>query len=87
VKTPQLDAANAVLELKNPLTGQGVEDAKAQYRKDRDPKELLFARRTLAHFAVDPHLVFVTTRLAGAQTRFLPFNVGVERAGRLWWRR
>lgn len=68
-------------ELKNPLTGQGVEDAKAQYRKDRDPKELLFARRTLAHFAVDPHLVFVTTRLAGAQTRFLPFNVGSNGPG------
>ncbi|GAA5199592.1 DEAD/DEAH box helicase family protein [Rugosimonospora acidiphila] len=71
----------ATAELKNPLTGQDVEDAKAQYRKDRDPKELIFARRTLAHFAVDPHLVFLATRLAGEQTRFLPFNVGSNGPG------
>ena len=77
----------ATAELKNPLTGQSVEDAKAQYRRDRDPRELIFAKRTLAHFAVDPDLVFVTTRLAGAQTRFLPFNMGSRRAGRLRRRR
>lgn len=71
----------ATAELKNPLTGQDVEDAKAQYRTDRDPKELIFAKRTLAHFAVDPHLVFLTTRMAGAQTRFLPFNVGSSGPG------
>jgi type I restriction enzyme R subunit len=71
----------ATAELKNPLTGQDVEDAKAQYRKDRDPKELIFVRRTLVHFAVDPHLVFLTTRLAGAQTRFLPFNMGSNGPG------
>jgi type I restriction enzyme R subunit len=71
----------ATVELKNPLTGQDVEDAKAQYRKDRDPKELIFARRTLVHFAVDPHLVFLTTRLAGEPTRFLPFNVGSHGPG------
>src|SRR5690606_41016021 len=41
----------ATAELKDPLTGQTVEDAKRQYRKDRDPKELIFARRTLVHFA------------------------------------
>ncbi|MDP9792959.1 type I restriction enzyme R subunit [Catenuloplanes nepalensis] len=72
----------ATAELKNPLTGQDVESAKKQYRTDRDPKELIFARRTLVHFAVDPHLVFVTTRLAGAETRFLPFNVGTHGPGR-----
>ncbi len=66
----------ATAELKNPLTGQTVEDAKHQYRHDRDPKELLFAKRALVHFAVDPDLVFLTTRLAGQQTRFLPFNTG-----------
>lgn len=58
-----------------------VEDAKRQYRADRDPKELIFARRTLVHFAVDPHLVFLTTRLAGKRTRFLPFNVGSHGPG------
>ena len=64
-------------ELKNPLTGQTVENAIRQYRTDRDPREPLFAyRRCLAHFAVDPDLVFVTTQLAGPQTYFLPFNQG-----------
>jgi len=72
----------ATAELKNPLTGQNVEHAKAQYRQDRDPKELLFARRALVHFAVDPDLVFITTRLAGAKTRFLPFSTGSEGPGR-----
>ena len=64
-------------ELKNPLTGQTVQDAIRQYRTDRDPRESLFAYgRCLAHFAVDPDLVYVTTQLAGPQTRFLPFNQG-----------
>jgi len=64
-------------ELKNPFTGQNVEEAIRQYRFDRDPKEpLLSFRRCLAHFAVDPDLVFVTTRLEGGKTRFLPFNQG-----------
>lgn len=71
----------ATAELKNPLTGQTVEDAKEQYRKTRDPKELIFARRTLVHFAVDPDLVFVTTKLAGQKTRFLPFNTGSNGPG------
>lgn len=67
-------------ELKNPLTSQTVEDAIAQYRKDRDPKEpLLSFGRCLAHFAVDPNLVYVTTHLEGDRTRFLPFNQGYAR--------
>ena len=62
-------------ELKNPLTGQTVADAIRQYRTTRDPREPLLARgRCLAHFAVDPELVYVTTELAGPATRFLPFN-------------
>ncbi len=64
-------------ELKNPLTGQDVEDAIRQYKTDRDPREPLLAYgRCLAHFAVDSDLVYVTTRLAGPKTRFLPFNQG-----------
>lgn len=64
-------------ELKNPLTGQSVENAIRQYRHDRDPREPLLAfRRCLAHFAVDPDLAYVTTRLEGPRTRFLPFNQG-----------
>ena len=72
----------ATAELKNPLTGSGVEHAKEQYRTDRDPTELIFSRRVVANFAVDPDLVFVTTQLRGAQTRFLPFNTGSEGPGR-----
>ena len=70
----------ATLELKNPLTGQTVEDARAQYRRDRDPREPVFEfkRRTLVHFAVDTESVLMTTRLAGAATRFLPFDRGCD---------
>ncbi|MGB3410543.1 MAG: type I restriction endonuclease [Microthrixaceae bacterium] len=68
--------AVATVELKNPLTGQDVGDAKAQYRRDRDPKDRFLAKRAVVHFAVDPHLAFMTTRLAGEDTRFLPFNQG-----------
>ncbi len=64
-------------ELKNPLNGQSVEDAIRQYKTDRDPREPLLAYgRCLAHFAVDPDIVYVTSRLDGARTRFLPFNQG-----------
>jgi type I restriction enzyme R subunit len=64
-------------ELKNPFKGQTVQDGVKQYRLDRDPKEPLFQfGRCLAHFAVDPSLVYVTTELRGGQTRFLPFNQG-----------
>jgi type I restriction enzyme R subunit len=64
-------------ELKDPFTGQNVQDAIRQYRFDRDPREPLFAfGRCLAHFAVDPDLVYVTTHLEGPLTEFLPFNRG-----------
>lgn len=64
-------------ELKNPLTGQTVQDAIRQYQCDRDPKEPLFAfGRCLAHFAVDPDLVYFSTQLAGIRTIFRPFNQG-----------
>jgi type I restriction enzyme R subunit len=64
-------------ELKNPLNGQDVENAIRQYKTDRDPREPLLAYgRCLAHFAVDPDLIYVTTQLAGLRTRFLPFNQG-----------
>lgn len=68
----------ATVELKNPLSGQTVEDAKRQYKKDRDHRELLFdfTKRTLVHFAVDQDQVLMTTRLSGDKTHFLPFNLG-----------
>lgn len=73
----------ATLELKNPLSGQTVEDAKKQYRKNRDHRELLFEfkKRALVHFAVDQDLVFMTTRLSGDKTFFLPFNLGSNPGG------
>ncbi len=64
-------------ELKNPLSGQTIEDAIRQYQTDRDPREPLLAYgRCLGHFAVDADLVYVTTHLAGQETDFLPFNRG-----------
>ena len=66
----------ATAELKNHLTGQTVEDAVGQYRRDRDPRNVTLGGRALVHFAVDPDSVAMTTRLAGPETRFLPFNLG-----------
>jgi type I restriction enzyme R subunit len=68
----------ATLELKNAMTGQTVENARRQYKQDRDPREPIFEfrKRTLVHFAVDTDAVLMTTRLAGNATHFLPFNKG-----------
>ena len=66
----------ATAELKNPLSGQGIEQAMTQYRADRNPHDLIFRARALVHFAVDPHRVAMTTKLAGQDSRFLPFDQG-----------
>jgi len=68
----------ATAELKNPLTGQRASDAVRQYTENRDDRDLLFAfkKRALVHFAVDPDEVWMTTRLKGKETVFLPFNRG-----------
>jgi type I restriction enzyme R subunit len=68
----------ATLELKNPMTGQTWRNAIHQYMNDRDPKDLIFGfkKRALVHFAVDPDEVYMTTRLSGRSTFFLPFNRG-----------
>jgi type I restriction enzyme R subunit len=71
----------ATAELKNPITGQTVEHALSQYRRDRDPANVTLARRAVVHFAVDPDLVAMTTKLAGGATQFLPFNRGSEDGG------
>ena len=70
----------ATLELKNPLTASAVEDARRQYKEDRDPREPIFAfkRRTLVHFAVDTESVLMTTRLAGAATHFPALQQGLR---------
>ncbi len=67
----------ATFELKNSLTKQTVEDAVQQYKRDRDPRELLFQfGRSLAHFAVDDTEVRFCTHLQGKASWFLPFNKG-----------
>ncbi len=71
----------ATAELKNPLTGQSIANARVQYRQDRDSANVSLARRALVHFAVDPDFVEMTTKLAGDDTRFLPFNQGTGGAG------
>ena len=73
----------ATIELKNPQTGSTTQDAIKQYKQDRDPREPIFEfkRRTLVHFAADTETVWMTTRLAGPATYFLPFNKGQEDGG------
>ena len=69
-------------ELKNPLTGQCAADAKHQYMNERSGNDLLFdfKKRALVHFAVDADEVWMTTRLEGKETSFLPFNRGNNHA-------
>lgn len=74
----------ATAELKTDTT-QNIKDAIAQYKRDRLPKDakskepeplLQFKTRALVHFAVSTDEVFMTTRLDGEKTFFLPFNLG-----------
>jgi type I restriction enzyme R subunit len=76
----------ATIELKTDFT-QAIGDAKAQYKQDRLPKDavtkkeeplLKFKRGALVHFAVSTEEVWMTTKLSGGDTYFLPFNVGNE---------
>ncbi len=74
----------ATIELKTDFT-QSVGDAVDQYRFDRHPRPkgqsaaeplLEFPRGALVHFAVSNSEVRMTTKLQGAATSFLPFNLG-----------
>lgn len=67
----------ATLELKNPWTGQSaaVQGIHQYQRRDIRPALLQFGR-CLVHMAVDTEEVYMTTRLAGKDTFFLPFNQG-----------
>ncbi|GGP26842.1 type I restriction endonuclease subunit R [Silvimonas amylolytica] len=75
--------AVATAELKSDFT-QSVADAVDQYREDRNPLPkggmaeplLSFSGGAMVHFAVSQSEVMMTTRLAGTDTRFLPFNRG-----------
>ncbi len=77
------------MELKSEFK-QAVESAKNQYRKTRLPKDpatnqaeplLTFKRGALVHFAVSQYECYMTTRLEGKETRFLPFNQGTAEGG------
>ncbi|WP_283639254.1 type I restriction endonuclease subunit R [Marinovum algicola] len=80
--------AVATAELKTDFT-QSVGDAIDQYRFDRPPRTpgrgseplLTFETGALVHFAVSTREVFMTTRLEGKDTFFLPFNRGTEEGG------
>lgn len=71
------------MELKNQFTGQDTDNAIRQYKFDRAGKEAIFEfkNRVLVHFAVDLYNIFMTTRLQGSNTYFLPFNQGSNGAG------
>ena len=66
------------MELKNPWTGQNARlHGQEQYKKDRDTKQpLLQFARCIVHFAVDTDEAYMTTKLDGKNTFFLPFNKG-----------
>lgn len=71
----------ATFELKNSLTKQTVADAVQQYKRDREPRELLFQfGRCMVHFAVDDQEVRMCTHLKGKDSWFLPFNKGYNAA-------
>jgi len=71
------------MELKDQFSGQDAADAIEQYKYDRSPTEPVFdfSNRALVHFAVDLKEVYMTTKLEGFNTNFLPFNQGSGGAG------
>lgn len=71
------------MELKNQFTDQDINNAITQYKFDRIEKDTIFEfkNRVFVHFAVDLYNVFMTTKLQGASTYFLPFNQGSNGAG------
>lgn len=68
----------STMELKNHWTGQNAKvHGQNQYKYKRDiTQPLLNFGRCLVHFAVDTDEVYMTTKLYGAGTFFLPFNLG-----------
>jgi type I restriction enzyme R subunit len=68
----------ATMELKNHWTGQNAKvHGQNQYKFKRDiTQPLLNFGRCIVHFAVDTDEVYMTTKLDGVGTFFLPFNLG-----------
>jgi type I restriction enzyme R subunit len=70
--------AVATIELKTDFT-QSIKDAIKQYKEDRLPQGeplLTYKKGALVHFAMSTDEVYMTTKLDGKKTRFLPFNKG-----------
>ena len=66
-------------ELKNPLSGQYVQNGIRQYQNDRDPKDKIFSfARCMVHFAADTEQVFMCSELKGKPSSFIPFNKGLN---------
>ena len=65
------------MELKNPFTHQNAHNATKQYKTDRDPRERIF-KQSVVYFALDSDEVYMSTKLEGMATRFLPFNRGLN---------
>lgn len=65
-------------ELKCNHAGQSYQDAIYQYRCERNPKDRLFLFKSgvLVNFAMDLEQVYMSTKLEGKSTFFLPFNMG-----------
>ena len=65
-------------ELKSNFAGQSYEDAIYQYRTERNPKTRLYKFKCgcLVNFAMDLEQAYMATKLEGASTFFLPFNMG-----------
>ena len=73
----------ATFELKNNLTKQTAEDAVEQYKRDRDPRELLFQfGRCMVHFAVDDQEVRFCTELKGKAFVVPAVQPGLQRRRR-----
>ena len=70
--------AIASFELKCNAAGQSYQDAIKQFRYERDPQSRLFRFKygTIVNFAMDLEEVYMTTKLSGSSTYFLPFNKG-----------
>ncbi len=65
------------LELKNALTGQSAaHQGQQQYMRRDFHQPLLSFGRCLVHFTADTDEVYMSTRLMGKATNFLPFNRG-----------
>lgn len=66
------------IELKSNASGQNIEDAIWQYKKERDYKTALLSYKSgaLVHFAMDLEQIYMCTKLNGLSSVFLPFNKG-----------